>query len=111
MNEITAKTEQAMVALQSGCLCGLLQESSVQLRSGEDAKGIEALLSAVSELEKLVENDQNSPHPRIDLQRLLPAVKTLCFYIKNKDITGIADLLEDVLYPMTGEWIKGSDGI
>ena len=111
MNEMTAKAEQAMVALQSGCLCGFLQESSVRLRSGEDAKGIEGLLSAVSELEKLVENDQNSLQPRIDLQRLLPAVRTLCFYMKNKDIAGIADLLEDVLSPMTGECSKGSDGI
>jgi hypothetical protein len=111
MNEMTEKAQQDMVALEAGCLCGFLQESSVKLRSGEDAKGIEALLSAMSELEKLVENDQNSLQPRIDLQRLLPAVRTLCFYIKNKDIAGIADLLEDVFYPLTREWMEGSDGI
>lgn len=110
MNEIT-KTEQAMFALQNERLRGFLQTASKPLRNGEDAEGIDGLLSAVSELEKLVENDQNSLQPRIDLDQLLPAVRTLCFYIQNQDIAGIADLLEDVLTPMAGEWMKGSDGI
>ena len=111
MNEMTAKTEQAMFTALGESLRGFLRTASVQLRRGEDGKGIEDLLSAVSELEKLVENDQNSLQPRIDIQRLLPALRTLCFYIKNKDIAGISDLLEDVLYPMAGKWMKGSDGI
>lgn len=111
MNEMTAKTQQAIFALQSESLRSILQTASTQLRNGEDAEGIEGLLSAVSELEKLVDNDQNSLKPRIDLDRLLPAVKRLYFYIQNQDIAGIADLLEDVFYPMAGEWMKGSDGI
>lgn len=110
MNEMTAKTEPVMLSVQSERLRDLLQRVSAQLRSGEDAEGIEGLLSAMSELEKLLENDQNSLQPQIDLSRLLPAMKTLCSYMKNQDIAGIADLLEDVLYPMTGEWMKGSDG-
>ena len=110
MNEMTAKTEPVMLSVQSERLRDLLQRVSAQLRSGEDAEGIEGLLSALSELEKLLENDQNSLQPQIDLSRLLPAMKTLCSYMKNQDIAGIADLLEDVLYPMTEEWMKGSDG-
>ena len=111
MNDMMAKTEQAMFALQSERLHGFWQTASAQLRSGEDAEGIEGLLSAVSELEKLVENDQNSLKPRVDLNRLLPAIRTLCFYMRNQDIAGITDLLEDVFYPMAREWMKGSDGI
>lgn len=110
MNETTEKTKPAMLPAQSERLRGLLQTASAQLHSGEDAEGIESLLSAVSELEKLVESDRNSPFPGIDLGRLLPALKTLCAYMKNQDIAGIADLLEDVFYPMTGEWMIGSDG-
>lgn len=109
MNEMTAKTNPAMLAVQSERLRGLLQTASAQLYRGEDAEGIESLLSAVSELEKLVESDQNSLQPQIDLSRLLPFVKTLCAYIKNQDIAGIADLLEDVFYPMAGEWLRGSE--
>jgi len=111
MNGMTEKTEQAVFALQSERLYSFLQTASVQFRNGEDAQGIEAFLSAVTEMEKLVENDQNSLQPRIDLKHLLPAIRTLCFYIKNQDIVGIADLLEYVFYPMTKEWMKGSDGI
>ena len=110
MSEITAKTEQTIFAAQSESLCGFLQTASARLRNGEDAEGIEDLLSAMSELEKLVESDQSSLQPQIDMNRLLPAVSTLCFYIKNQDIAGITDLLEDVFFPMAGEWMKGSDG-
>lgn len=109
MNKVTADVQEARGGYQSGCLCGMLKEASVLLRGGEDAKGIEALLSAMSGLEKLVENDQNAPQPLVDLQRLLPALKSLHLYIKNKDIAGIADLLEDVFCPMTEEWMKGND--
>jgi hypothetical protein len=111
MNETKTKTESAVFIVQIERLHGFLQTVSVQLRTGEDAVGIENLLSAVSELEQLVENDQNSPQPQIDLSRLLPAVRALCFCIKNQDIVGIADLLEDVFYPLAEEWMKGSDVI
>jgi hypothetical protein len=111
MNVMTAKTEQGMFALQSESLCGFLQTASARLRSGEDAEGIEGLLFAMSELEILVENDQKSQQPQIDMRRLLPAMTTLCFYIKNQDMAGIADLIEDVFYPMAGEWMKESESI
>ena len=96
-----------MFATQNERLLGFLQTTSAQLRGGEDAEGIESLLSALSELEKLVENDQNSPQSQIDLINLLPVVRTLCFYIQNKDIAGIADLLEDTFCPLTEQWLRG----
>lgn len=100
MNEI------AKFVAQSECLRCYLKTASEKLQQGEDADGIEELLSAASELEKLVESDQNSARPYIDLNLLLPPIRTLCFYIQNKDIAGIADLLEDTLCPMTEKWIQ-----
>lgn len=111
MNELTAKTELAMLAAQNERLLGFLQTASAQLRGSEDAEGIESLLSALSELEKLVENDQNSPQSQIDLDRLLPAVRTLHFYVQNQDITGIADLLKDTFYPLAEHWLRGCDDL
>jgi len=29
--------------------------------------------------------------------------------MKNQDITGITDLLNDTVYPLTEKWIKGRD--
>lgn len=110
MNEITSNTTSAVHAAASERLLGFLRSASEHLRSGEDAQGIEDALSALLELEKLVEHDQNAQQPQIDMSQLLPAVKTLYDYIRNQDITGIGDLLEDVLCSMAGEWMKGSEG-
>lgn len=107
MNE--NNTTSAVHAADCERLLGFLRSASAHLRSGEDAHGIEDALSAVLELEKLVEQDQDAQQPAIELAKLLPAVKTLYDYIRNQDITGIGDLLEDVLSPMAGEWIKGSE--
>lgn len=109
MNEFTAKAEMAMLAAQSEHLNGLLKKASAQLRGGEDAEGIKSLLYAMAETENLVENDRQSMMPRIDLAALLPVIKTLYFYLQNKDIAGIADFLEDTLCPLTGQWLKGCE--
>ena len=105
MNETAEKTETRAARIEQ--IRGAMRTASVKFRSGEDSEGIDSLLFAVSALESFVEDDQASRRPEIDLKRLLPAVRTLCFLIWNRDIAGIADLLEDTLYPMTGEWTKG----
>jgi hypothetical protein len=109
MNEAT-RNELDIVAEQIQSLRGLLSEIAAKLRGGEDAEGIDGIWSAVSELEKLVESDQDSPQPQINLGLLLPIARTLHFYMRNRDVAGISDLLEDVLNPMAGEWMKGNDG-
>ena len=111
MNEMTMKTQPSKLAMQSERLRSFLQKASMQLRCGEDGEGIESLLSAVSELEKLVEDDQNSLQPQIDLNQLLPAMRTLYCYIKNMDIAGMADLLEDTFCPLTEQWNGGCDDL
>lgn len=110
MSEITAKTEPASLWKQSRRLQDFLQAAVGHFRSGEDTEGIESLLNAEEELESLVESDQHSQQPQIDLNRLLPAVRQLCFYMQNQDITGIADLLEDTFLPVNKGWLKGDGG-
>lgn len=110
MNKMTAKAEPAMFIVHSERLRDYLQTASTQLRRGEDAEGIEDLFSALLELEKIVEGDQNSLQPQIELKQLLIVLKTLDSYITNQDITGISDLMEDALYPMACEWMKGNNG-
>jgi hypothetical protein len=77
-----------------------------QFRNGEDAVGIECLLTAAAELENFVETDRYSRRPQIDLNRLLPSLKELYFCIHNQDITGIADFLEDSHYTLTEKWLR-----
>ena len=111
MNEMSVKIQPSMLAVQSEHLYRLLQTASAQLHSGEDGEGIASLVSAISVLEKLVEDDQRSSQPQVDIGHLLPAMRTLYCYIKNMDIAGIADLLEDAFCPLTGQWQRGSDDL
>lgn len=110
MNKGEKKSELPFPAT-GGHPANSFQTAAEQFRKCEDAAGLEVLLTAAAELENLVVADQNSPRPRIDLDRLLPAVRQLYFYMQNQDITGLADFLEDTICPMTKEWLKGSDGV
>lgn len=110
MTEMTVNAKPTILSAQGERLLGVLQTASTELQEGRDAEGINSLLSALSELEQCVENDQTSLQPQIDWNRLLPAAKTLHFYMKNQDIAGIIDLINDAFCPMAEEWMKGSDG-
>lgn len=107
MNRMTAMTEQTLFIMKSKRLRDLMQTTVEQFQKGEDAAGLESLISAAEELENAVENDQKLQRPQIDLSRLLPAVRRLYFYIQNQDITSIVDLLEDTFCPLTEEWLEG----
>jgi hypothetical protein len=107
MDEMTVKMEQTLLRTQGKRLLDLLQTAAKQFRNGEDAVGIEGLLTAAAELGNLVETDRNSRRPQIDLSRLLLSLRKLYFYIHNQDITGIADFLEDALCPLTEQWLRG----
>ncbi|MEA5038657.1 MAG: hypothetical protein VB086_02345 [Clostridiaceae bacterium] len=111
MNEMKRKAGQAAYEPREGRIYGVLQTAAEQFRIGEDAAGIKNLLTAAAKLETVIEADQRSQRPRIDLERLLPALKTLLFYMQNQDIAGITDLLEDVLLPLSEGWAKGDDGV
>ncbi|MCI1965847.1 MAG: hypothetical protein LKJ17_06925 [Oscillospiraceae bacterium] len=79
-------------------------------RSGDDTQGMRYFLSAVEGLELVIREDRNSQQPKIDLNELLPSVRRLYFYMRNQDIVGITDLLEDTVMPMTARWLKEGGG-
>ena len=106
---MTDRTEPVLLNTEIKRLQALLRVAVSHFQIGEDAAGIKNLLSAMEELERLVEISQNSWQPQIDLNLLLPSVRRLYFYMKNQDITGITDLLNDTVYPLTEKWIKGCD--
>ena len=107
MDEMTTKIELTLFRTQGKRLLDLLQTTAQLFRSGEDTMGIEGLITAAAELEILTETDRYSRRPQINMSRLLPSLKKLCFYIHNQDITGIADFLEDSLCPLTEQWLRG----
>lgn len=107
MNELTENQVQAAPAVQSGNLYSLFQTASAQLCRGEDAAGVKSVLCAIEELERMVEDDQNSTQPRVDFSLLLPAVRSLHSYLQNKDIAGIRDWFNDILCPLNDEWTRG----
>lgn len=111
MDEMMPKSDQNLLRVRSKCLLYLLQTADGQFQNGDDAIGIENLLAAIAELEKITETDHNSQQPQIDLSRLLPDMRRLHFYIQNQDITGITDFIEYAFCPMTEELLKGCDGI
>lgn len=111
MMAMTARTEPILPKIEVKRLQDFLQAAVGHFRIGEDAAGIKNFLSAMEELEQAVEANLNLLQPRMDMKELLPAIRELYFYIKNQDITGITDLLEDTLYPQTEEWLKRCDSV
>lgn len=109
MEETTARTEPIRFRVEQKHLQEFLKAAVGHFRIGEDNAGLNSFLSAMEELEHAVETDQNLQQPHIDLNRLLPALRGLYFYMRNQDLTGVTDLLEDTIYPMTEEWLKGRD--
>ena len=107
MEEITSMTKLLLLKERNKQLQKFLSASIAHFRNGEDTDGIEGFLSGMEELERVVEIDQDSQQPKIDMNQLLPLVRELYFYIQNQDITGITDLLEYTVYPLTEEWLKG----
>lgn len=107
MDVVPVETGQILTETKAEHFLRLLRAAAAEFQNGEDADGLRSLLTAADEFETLVENDRGSPAPRIGLDRLLPAVRRLYFYIRNRDIVGIADLLEDSFIPLAEKWRKG----
>jgi hypothetical protein len=109
MEEMEVKMEPTLHKGRKEPLQEFLRTAIGHFRNGEDATGMEDFLSGMDELKRMVENDWNSQRPNIDMNQLLPATRKLYFFIQNQDITGIADLLEDTLVPLTKEWPERRD--
>lgn len=109
MEETAAGTEQARLGAEKKRLKEFLKAAVGHFRTGEDTAGMDCFLSALEELEHVVEADRNSLRPQIDMNKLLPALRGLYFYMRNQDIAGMTDLLEDTAVPLSEEWLKERD--
>ena len=83
-----------------------LEYSIECFNKGNDKLGLNALLYFIENLENILNTFcyLNEFMPNID--KLLKALQTLLICIKNKDIIGMVDTLELVIYPLTEEWCK-----
>ncbi|HHV31512.1 hypothetical protein [Caproiciproducens sp. LBM24188] len=102
-------TEPNLIKKRNARFQKYLHDAVEHFRRGEDDPGMKEFLSSMEELETLVMLDQNSEDPRIDFDQLLPMVRGLYFYMQNQDITGITDLLEYTLIPLSQEWFEGRE--
>lgn len=109
MEGTTAGTETA--SFRAERLQQILKSAVGYFRVGEDTEGMDSFRDAMKELELVVEGDRNLQQPQIDLNRLLPALRTLYFYMRNQDITGMTDCLENMVVPLADERQKGCDEI
>lgn len=106
MKETTVKPETAQFVAEAQQLREFWESAVGHFRVGEDPDGMESFLGAMEKLELTVETDLFSQQPQIDLHRLLPALEKVVFFMRNRDIPGLVDLLEDTLIPLTDEWRK-----
>ena len=78
-----------------------LEAADGHFRLGEDTAGFDSLTEFLNELECTVEGGVKSGSPQIELNRLLPVLRNLNSLLRNQDIAGMTDLLEDTLIPLT----------
>lgn len=80
--------------------------SSVEhFRSGEDSSALDSFQYFIEDLETITDACQHLGETDTT-EEALPAIRTLYTYIQNQDITGIADIMEYEIYPMTIRWLE-----
>lgn len=75
-------------------------------RKGNDHLGLDNFLNSMNDLENLLEYQQYTGDIKIKIEKITPVLQNLCDCIKNQDVTGMTDVLEFVLYPLTKDWIE-----
>ena len=70
-------------------------------REGKDHAGLDALLHSVQDLETMIEGYQYTGQTCLPVDTILPVYRKLLECMRNQDITGMTDLLEYELCPLT----------
>jgi hypothetical protein len=78
-------------------------------RTGNDQLGLDNLLNSMVDLENLLEFEYSADGLCNKMDKITPVLRDLCRCIKNQDVTGLTDVLEFTLYPLTTEWIEGCE--
>jgi hypothetical protein len=80
-------------------------------RNGEDHVGLDALLAGMEYLDDLLEVYLSLGKPEAITDEILSALKNLYDAMQNRDITGMTDILEFEIEPVTKKWLEGYEAI
>ncbi len=105
MKKTTAMVS-ARLCERSSRLLDSLHSAIEHFRNGEDHSGLNSFLTSVDDLEIMLDTYQCLGKPKIELEKLFPAVQKLYLCMQNQDIIGITDLLEFTLYPLAESWLE-----
>lgn len=70
-------------------------------REGKDHAGLDALLHSIQDLESLLDRYRCTGKECLEIDKILPVYRELLEYMRNQDITGMTDLLEYTIYPLS----------
>jgi len=70
-------------------------------RQGKDHGGLDALLHSIEDLECLLNQYQCTGDASLPVDAILPVYRQLLECMQNQDITGMADLLEYTICPLS----------
>ncbi|MFZ7103239.1 MAG: hypothetical protein ACOWWO_11385 [Peptococcaceae bacterium] len=79
-------------------------------REGHDRLGWDNFQSSMTDLENLLEFEQYFRGSKFNLSEITLALQSLQRCLQNKDVTGLTDVLEFTLFPLTNCWLTEGDG-
>ncbi|NJD02848.1 MAG: hypothetical protein FIA99_09725 [Ruminiclostridium sp.] len=109
MREKTAMEQADRVKKTCDRFRNSLRSSVEYFRKGEDHSGLDSFLNSMADFESLLEHYRYSGSLKEKIEKIVPSIRILYEYMKNQDITGMTDILEFKLYPLTEEWAEGCD--
>lgn len=80
-------------------------------REGEDNSGLDALVSSVEDIERILDILECTEETAFETQGMLHACRKLLEYMQNRDVTGMTDLLEFTIIPLSETWVARCDAI
>ncbi len=84
--------------------------SSIEcFRNCEDNPGLDNFLNSIDDLESIMDYCQCMGKPEVEIKKMLRYFQKLYIMMQNQDSIGMTDILEFEIYPLSKEWVKGSD--
>lgn len=103
--------ELSLLYSRNNRLQASLQSAVRHFRNGEDRAGFDDFSNSMEDLESVIDTVRVFGGAEADFDRMLPAVRQLLDCVRNQDVTGITDVLEFTVYPLSKEWMKGRDRV
>lgn len=80
-------------------------------RQGEDNSGLDALVGSIEDIERILDILECTEETAFETQEMLDACRKLLEYMQNCDVTGMTDLLEFTIIPLSEGWAARCDAI